>query len=154
MRTKLFLSLTLILAVICVAENINSNKLMLRKEAAKYKTISAEFACAVGWAESELRHYLDNGEVRISGKKAIGLLQVTHYHELPGMDLRIPIDNIKCGLRFLDQRIRARKGNQFLALLDYNWGPEATNQWLKDRRKLPDETITFIKRVTHYLSLH
>lgn len=154
MRTKIVLSLALTLAVTCAAENVNSNKLMLRAEAAKYKSISSEFACAVGWAESELRHYLDNGEVKISGKKAIGLLQVTLYHELPGMDLRIPTDNIKCGLKFLDQRIRARKGNQFLALLDYNWGPSATDQWLEDRRKFPTETIIFIKRVTHYLSLH
>ncbi len=154
MRTKLFLSVTLILAVICAAENVNSNKLMLRKEAAKYKTISAELACALGWAESELTHYRDNGDVRISGKKAFGLLQVTKYHELPGMDLRIPRDNIKCGLKFLDQRIRKREGNKFLALIDYNWGPGATDQWLDGRRKLPDETIIFIKRVMNYLSLH
>lgn len=75
-----------------------------------------------------------------------------------GVDPRDPEQNVAGGVRYLKQQIdRFTKidpvNAEKLALMAYNWGPNATAQWYEsgaDPTKVPAETIAYVKKVLSY----
>jgi hypothetical protein len=75
-----------------------------------------------------------------------------------GVDPRDPEQNVAGGVRYLKQLIdrftKVDPANaEKLALMAYNWGPNATAQWYEsgaDPSKVPAETIAYVKKVLSY----
>lgn len=75
-----------------------------------------------------------------------------------GVDPKDPEQNVAGGVKYLKQQIdRFTKVDpvnaEKLALMAYNWGPNATAQWYEsgaDPSKVPAETIAYVKKVLSY----
>lgn len=75
-----------------------------------------------------------------------------------GVDPKDPEQNVAGGVKYLKQQIdRFTKVDpvnaEKLALMAYNWGPNATAQWYEsgaDPTKVPAETIAYVKKVLSY----
>ena len=75
-----------------------------------------------------------------------------------GVDHKDPEQNVAGGVKYLKQQIdRFSKVDpvnaEKLALMAYNWGPNATAQWYEsgaDPSKVPAETVAYVKKVLSY----
>lgn len=105
--------------------------------------------------ESGGRRYDKEGKLLTSSKGAEGEMQVMPYTAKdPGFGVRPARDNSPDELRRVGDEYAAamyrRYGDPKLAMIAYNMGPGATDQWLADGadpRKLPKETQGYIRNV-------
>jgi hypothetical protein len=127
----------------------------------------------VGYARRQARaqgvpDYLVEGVIRTesglkadakSSKGAYGYMQLMPGTAKDlGVDVKDPEQNVAGGVKYLKQQIdRFAKVDpvnaEKLALMAYNWGPNATAQWYEsgaDPSKVPAETIAYVKKVLSY----
>jgi hypothetical protein len=105
--------------------------------------------------ESGGRRYDKEGKLLTSSKGAEGEMQVMPYTARdPGFGVRPARDNSPDELRRVGDEYAAamyrRYGDPKIAMIAYNMGPGATDQWLADGadpRKLPKETQGYIRNV-------
>lgn len=67
-----------------------------------------------------------------------------------GVDPDVADQNIRGGVRYLGQQLKAFGGDPRAALVAYNWGPENARKWLAagaDPEKLPAETRAYVDKV-------
>lgn len=114
-------------------------------EAAKAEGVPEGLAMAVLSAESSGR------PDAVSPAGAVGLFQL-----MPGTAGDLGVDpaaadqNIRGGVRYLGQQLKAFGSDPRAALVAYNWGPENARKWLAagaDPEKLPAETRAYVDRV-------
>lgn len=127
----------------------------------------------VGYARRQARaqgvpDYLVEGVIRTesglkadakSPKGAYGYMQLMPGTAKDlGVDVKDPEQNVAGGVKYLKQQID-RFANvdpvnaEKLALMAYNWGPNATAQWYEsgaDPSKVPAETVAYVKKVLSY----
>lgn len=114
-------------------------------EAAKAEGVPEGLAMAVLSAESSGR------PDAVSPAGAVGLFQL-----MPGTAGDLGVDpaaadqNIRGGVRYLGQQLKAFGSDPRAALVAYNWGPENARKWLAagaDPEKLPAETRAYVDKV-------
>lgn len=113
----------------------------------KFKHINYQLALSLAWSESTYIHIDSRGRIYRGEAGEFGVLQVMKVHEKRGRDLTKLEDNIYCGLSFLALRIKQRKGNLFLALLDYNWGPDNVAGFLRGEKRIPATTQVWVSNI-------
>jgi hypothetical protein len=87
----------------------------------------------------------------VSPKKARGLMQLMPgtAKEL-GVDPDDPNENVHGGVKYLGQMMAKYNNDARLALIAYNWGPAATDKWLRsgaDVNALPEETRNYVLKI-------
>lgn len=87
----------------------------------------------------------------VSPKKARGLMQLMPdtARDL-GVDADDPNENVHGGVKYLGQMLGKYNNDVRLALIAYNWGPGATDKWLRsgaDVNALPEETRNYVLKI-------
>jgi len=84
------------------------------------------------------------------GTAGIGKVEYPHKYKL--IDPRDPEDGIFAQASFMSHLLKSYKGDIPKTLAAYNWGPGNVSKWIKgEKKRLPDETSKYIKRVMRYL---
>jgi hypothetical protein len=118
--------------------------------AAAANELPFEFFARVIWQESRFRSDAI-GPVTRSGRQAQGIAQfmpITAAERL----LRNPFDPAQAlpkSAEFL-RELRTQFGNLGLAAAAYNAGPQRVQDWLAGKRRLPSETLAYVRIVTGY----
>ena len=107
--------------------------------AAQDRSVPSDLALAVARQESRLQHYWQSGphagEVKISPKGAIGIMQVEPYNA-GGRNLYDPKQNIEAGVAYL--ALMFQTFNSWpLAVAAYDAGEGRVSGWLKGINTLP-----------------
>jgi Transglycosylase SLT domain/SPOR domain len=113
--------------------------------AAAQNKLPAEFFARLIWLESRLRPEA----VTRSGTRAQGIAQfmpATAAERLL-LDAFDPAQALPKSAEFL-RELRAQFGNLGLAAAAYNAGPQRVQDWLAGKRRLPSETLVYVRRVT------
>ena len=90
-------------------------------------------------------------QTAVSPKKARGLMQLMPdtARDL-GVDADDPNENVHGGVKYLGQMLGKYNNDVRLALIAYNWGPGATDKWLRsgaDVNALPEETRNYVLKI-------
>jgi soluble lytic murein transglycosylase-like protein len=118
--------------------------------AAAANELPFEFFARVIWQESRFRSDAI-GPVTRSGRQAQGIAQfmpITAAERL----LRNPFDPAQAlpkSAEFL-RELRTQFGNLGLAAAAYNAGPQRVQDWLAGKRRLPSETLAYVRIGTGY----
>jgi hypothetical protein len=110
--------------------------------------LPVEFFARLIWQESRLRPDAV-GPVTRSGKRAQGIAQfmpATAAERLL-LDAFDPAQALPKSAEFL-RELRAQFGNLGLAAAAYNAGPQRVQDWLAGKRRLPSETLAYVRSVT------
>jgi Transglycosylase SLT domain/SPOR domain len=110
--------------------------------------LPVEFFARLIWQESRLRPDAI-GPVTRSGKRAQGIAQfmpATAADRLL-LDAFDPAQALPKSAEFL-RELRAQFGNLGLAAAAYNAGPQRVQDWLAGKRRLPSETLAYVRSVT------
>lgn len=87
----------------------------------------------------------------VSPKKARGLMQLMPGTAKDlGVDPDDPNENVHGGVKYLGQMMAKYDNDSRLALIAYNWGPAATDKWIRsgaDVSALPDETRNYVLKI-------
>lgn len=93
----------------------------------------------------------------ISPKGARGLMQLMpctqkELEQRYGVSGDTPEGNIKLGMAYLNEQLKAFNGDVRLALMAYNWGPGNVQAWLKTGKgvggkPLPQETTDYVSKI-------
>lgn len=122
------------------------------KQVATQAGVSPQLAAALAMTESSGKHTNPKtGEVVKSPVGAIGLMQLMpNTAEGLGVDPYNHDQNIQGGVTYLKQMLDKYNGNETLAMMAYNWGPDNVDRWMKTGKnpdKVPSETINYIRKV-------
>src|SRR5437773_4646188 len=116
--------------------------------AARANGLPVEFFARVIWQESRFGPDRVGPRTR-SGERAQGIAQF-----MPGtaaerglLDPFDPIQALPKSAEFL-RELRAEFGNLGLAAAAYNAGPQRVQDWLAGKRRLPSETLAYVRSVT------
>jgi len=117
--------------------------------AAQGRSVPSDLALAVARQESRLQHYWQSGphagEVKISPKGAIGIMQVEPYNA-GGRNLYDPKQNIEAGVAYL--ALMFQTFNSWpLAVAAYDAGEGRVSGWLRGINTLPRETVEYARAV-------
>lgn len=89
----------------------------------------------------------------VSPKGAVGYFQLMpDAAKEMGVKREDPEGNIRGGVGYLKKQVERFKDER-LALMAYNWGPQATQNWLDsgaDPKRVPAETVEYVRRVLSY----
>lgn len=90
-------------------------------------------------------------QAAVSPKKARGLMQLmpSTAKDL-GVDADDPNENVHGGVKYLGQMLNKYNNDVRLALIAYNWGPGATDKWLRSGANvtaLPEETRNYVLKI-------
>jgi hypothetical protein len=110
--------------------------------------LPVEFFARLIWQESRLRPDAI-GPVTRSGKRAQGIAQfmpATAADRLL-LDAFDPAQALPKSAEFL-RELRAQFGNLGRAAAAYNAGPQRVQDWLAGKRRLPSETLAYVRSVT------
>lgn len=118
---------------------------------------ASRFSVPASWIRAVIRIESNGNPKAVSPKGAVGLMQLMPdtYAELRvrcglGADPTDPHDNIIAGTAYL-RDMRERFGTEgFIAA--YNAGPQRYQEHLATGRPLPDETLTYVAKLTPLLS--
>jgi hypothetical protein len=120
----------------------------LIQSAAAQNGLPVDFFARLIWQESRLRPDVV-GPVTRSGKRAQGIAQfmpATAAERLL-LDAFDPAQALPKSAEFL-RELRAQFGNLGLAAAAYNAGPQRVQDWLAGKRRLPSETLAYVRSVT------
>jgi hypothetical protein len=120
----------------------------LIQSAAAQNALPVDFFARLIWQESRLRPDAV-GPVTRSGKRAQGIAQfmpATAAERLL-LDAFDPAQALPKSAEFL-RELRAQFGNLGLAAAAYNAGPQRVQDWLAGKRRLPSETLVYVRSVT------
>jgi Transglycosylase SLT domain/SPOR domain len=120
----------------------------LIQSAAAQNELPVEFFARLIWQESRLRPDAV-GPVTRSGRRAQGIAQfmpATAAERLL-LDAFDPAQALPKSAEFL-RELRAQFGNLGLAAAAYNAGPQRVQDWLAGKRRLPSETLAYVRSVT------
>ncbi len=120
----------------------------LIQSVAAQNELPVEFFARLIWQESRLRPDA-LGPVTRSGKRAQGIAQfmpATAAERLL-LDAFDPAQALPKSAEFL-RELRAQFGNLGLAAAAYNAGPQRVQDWLAGKRRLPSETLAYVRSVT------
>jgi Transglycosylase SLT domain/SPOR domain len=120
----------------------------LIQSAAARNELPLDFFARLIWQESRLRPDAV-GPITRSGRRAQGIAQF-----MPGtaaerllLDAFDPAQALPKSAEFL-RELRAQFGNLGLAAAAYNAGPQRVQDWLTGKRRLPSETLAYVRSVT------
>jgi hypothetical protein len=110
--------------------------------------LPVEFFARLIWQESRLRPNAV-GPITRSGKRAQGIAQFmpATAAERFLLDAFDPAQALPKSAEFL-RELRAQFGNLGLAAAAYNAGPQRVQDWLAGKRRLPSETLAYVRIVT------
>jgi hypothetical protein len=120
----------------------------LIQSAAAQNELPVDFFARLIWQESRLRPDAV-GPVTRSGRRAQGIAQfmpATAAERLL-LDAFDPAQALPKSAEFL-RELRAQFGNLGLAAAAYNAGPQRVQDWLAGKRRLPSETLAYVRSVT------
>src|SRR5262245_48493479 len=120
----------------------------LIQSVAAQNELPVDFFARLIWQESRLRPDAV-GPVTRSGRRAQGIAQfmpATAAERLL-LDAFDPAQALPKSAEFL-RELRAQLGNLGLATAAYNAGPQRVQDWLAGKRRLPSETLAYVRSVT------
>src|SRR5438445_1173346 len=118
------------------------------ESAAAANGLPVEFFARVIWQESRFRSDIV-GPITRTGQRAQGIAQFMPMTAAERL-LHNPFDPAQAlpkSAEFL-RELRAQFGNLGLAAAAYNAGPQRVQDWLAGKRRLPSETLAYVRSVT------